>query len=253
MKKLICFKGRKDKIKRAWILGSNSGVAKSICEELAKLGCNYFFLISKDKKKGEEFADYLRVKFNISVIFQSHNLLDDCNSDIMQRLISENFDLYLITAGYLGANSLAEQDEGEAMKIFKINFINITKWINLITSNKRIDEKGRLWVFTSVAGDRGKPSNYFYGSAKSGLETFCEGVLLKCNKKPFSVRIIKAGYMNTKMAINIVPKFLCTDTKFIAKKLMKNIDKSGIEYSPYWWQFIMFMIKILPKSVVSRL
>lgn len=253
MEKLISLKGKKDIIKRAWILGSNSGVAKSICEELANLGCKYFFLISKDQKEGDKFADYLRNKFKINVIFKSYNLLNEFNSELMQRLYSENFDLYLITAGYLGSNSLAEQDDVEAMKIFKINFIKISQWINLITSKKRIENKGRLWVFSSVAADRGRPSNYFYGSAKSGLETFCEGVLLKCNKKPFSVRIIKAGYMDTKMITNKVPKFLCTDTKLIAKKLLKNIDKSGIEYSPYWWKIIMFMIKILPKSVVSRL
>ena len=106
--------------------------------------------------------------------------------------------LYDLAAGYLGKNELAKKNFNEAKRIIDINFTSIIAWINAITTKERITKRMGLWVFTSVAADRGRPSNYFYGSAKSGLETFCEGILLKCNKKPFFVHVIKDSAVKTK-------------------------------------------------------
>ena len=110
-----------------------------------------------------------------------------------------------------------------------------------------------LWVFTSVAADRGRPSNYFYGAAKSALEVFSEGLISRCYKKKFSVRLIKAGYMDSPMAYGKAPKILCINTSRGARLLLKNPFKRGIEYMPWFWNPIMFLIRILPNKIVSKL
>ena len=92
-------------------------------------------------------------------------------------LVVPDFDLYIITAGYLGDNELAKRDFYDAKRIIDINFTSIISWINAITTNERLNKKMGLWIFTSVAADRGRPSNYFYGAAKSGLQIFSEGWL----------------------------------------------------------------------------
>ena len=240
-------------IKKVLILGSNSKVAQSICEELAKSGCNYFYLISRDKIKGEIFANYLIKEFSVLVVQKYYDLLNDESNAIDEQISNGEFDLYLITAGYLGNNLLAEKNNSEASRILNINFNKIVFFINSFISDELIEKKSRLWVFTSVAADLGRPSNYFYGSAKAGLNTFCEGVLLKCQNKPFSVRIIKAGYMDTEMTKGKAPKILCAKTNYIAKRLLKTPDKRGSEYLPFWWGPLMFIIKILPSSIVSKL
>lgn len=242
-----------NKIKKAFILGSNSKVAQSICKELAKSGCKYFYLISRDKKKGEFFANNLVNEFDVLVVQKYFDLLNEISSDIYEEIFNIEFDLYLITAGYLGNNLLAQKNNAEAIRILNINFNKIVLFINKIISDDLIEKKSRLWVFTSVAGDRGRPSNYFYGAAKSGLHTFCEGLLLRCHKKPFSVRIIKAGYMDTEMTKGKAPKILCAKTNYIAKTLLKRPDKRGSEYIPLWWSPLMFIIKLLPDSIVSKL
>ena len=162
-----------------------------------------------------------------------------------------HFDLYLITAGYLGNIDLARNDFEESQKIINSNFTGIIPWINAIASPERIKQKRSIWVFTSVAADRGRPSNYFYGAAKAGLQIFCEGLLLKCYGKPFSMRIIKAGYIYTHMTIGKAPAILCVKPDKVAQMLLRNPYKRGVEYLPWWWNTIMMMVKNLPSKIAS--
>ena len=106
---------------------------------------------------------------------------------------------------------------------------------------------------SSVAGDRGRPSNYHYGAAKAGLTNFCEGIMNYCHDKPFKVRIIKAGYIATKMTLGKAPRALCAEPEKLAEKLLKKPNKRGIEYFPNWWFLIMFIIKLLPSALIKKL
>ena len=110
-----------------------------------------------------------------------------------------------------------------------------------------------MWIISSVAGDRGRPSNYHYGAAKAALTIFCEGLLNRLHKKPFKIRIIKAGFIYTSMTIGKAPKILCASKEYVAKSLVNKPYKEGIEYLPFWWLFIMKLVSILPKSIISKL
>ena len=240
-------------IKSVWVLGSNSLVAQSICIELAKKGCERFYLISRDKEKSKCFSDFLTKKKKVQVKERivDLNYQNQKNEEDFYKV--DDFDLYLITAGYLGNNDLAKINFEEAKNIICSNYFGILPWINAIVTPERIKKSCRLWVFTSVSGDRGRPSNYYYGSAKAGLQNLCEGLMTTCYGKPFSVRIIKAGYMATPMTIGKVPNFLCIKTEDVAKILLKNNSKRGVEYLPWFWRPIMILIRIMPNFLVSRL
>ena len=126
-------------------------------------------------------------------------------------------------------------------------------WIDTISTNERLNQEGRLWIFTSVAGDKGRPSNYHYGASKSALVTHCEGLYNRCYRKPFKIRIIKPGFMATPMSYGKAPSILCISPKKVAKTLLKNPNKDGIEYLPFWWSVVMFIIQLLPRRIISRL
>tara|TARA_Y100001968_G_C19024704_1_gene556862 strand:- start:136 stop:657 length:522 start_codon:yes stop_codon:yes gene_type:complete len=163
------------------------------------------------------------------------------------------FDLYLITTGTLGDNYLARNQIQEAFLISETNYNSLIPWLTAIVTEDRINKPSRLWVFSSVAGDRGRPSNYHYGAAKAALTTLCEGILHRCHGKPFSTRIIKAGYIATPKTLAKAPKLLCTSSSRIAKILLKKPNRRGIEYLPFWWSIIMNLIKYLPDPLISRL
>ena len=240
-------------IKSVWVLGSNSLVAQSICIELAKNGCEKFHLISRDIQKSKRFYQFLKNNYNVQVeeiIFDLNCINESYEKDFYK---VDDFDLYLVTAGFLGNNEIARVNFYEAKKIIMSNYFGIVPWINAIATPNRIKKSYRLWIFTSVAADRGRPSNYYYGSAKAGLQNLCEGLLASCYKKPFSVRIIKAGYMATEMTKDKVPDFLCINTKNVAKILLKNNSRRGVEYLPWYWAPVMFLVKLMPNSLISKL
>ena len=238
--------------KSAFILGSTSAVAKSICIKLAKNGCTRFHLVCKDLQKNIDLVNLLQKQFKAKVTQEENNLLFNCSLDDCFIPEIDFYDIYLISVGTLGEEKLARADVSEALKINFINYLGILPWLSQITNNNRLKYKGSLWVFTSVACDRGRPSNYHYGSAKAALTTYCEGLFLRCQKKPFSIRIIKAGFMSTRMALN-APSFLCLPTDKVADYLMRKPFKRGIEYLTWWWAIVMFFIRHLPSRLASKL
>tara|TARA_Y100001968_G_C19323442_1_gene700479 strand:+ start:85 stop:813 length:729 start_codon:yes stop_codon:yes gene_type:complete len=238
--------------KSAFILGSTSKVAKAICIKLAQRGCKSFHLVCRDKTGNQSLIDELQTFYGVKVTQEENDLL--ANTSINSSFMPEIgiYDLYVITCGSLGDPNQARNDVSEALRITSANYSGIIPWLTAITNYKRIETAGSLWIFSSVAADRGRPSNYHYGAAKAALTTFCEGLLLRCHNKPFSVRIIKAGFMATPMAID-APPFLCISPNNVARHLMRNQNRRGIEYLPWWWSLIMTLIRILPNQFAAKL
>ena len=171
---------------------------------------------------------------------KKNNLLDLISLTKSFSPIIDDYDLYLILAGTLGNEQLARKDTVEATKITSINYLGVIMWLNSIMTEEG-SKNGSLWVFSSVAGDLGRPSNYHYGAAKSALTTYNEGLMARCFK-PFKVRIIKPGYIYTRKTKKIA-RFLCTTPKKVAKILFKTRNKEGIQYIPYWWNLLCLSSK----------
>jgi len=108
-------------------------------------------------------------------------------------------------------------------------------------------------VFSSVAADRGRPSNYHYGAAKAGLLRFCEGLLLRCHGTPFAVRILKAGFIASPMTDGKAPPLLCAKPEQIARDLLRKPFRRGIETIPWWWTPLMALVRRLPARVAAKL
>ena len=240
-------------INKVFVLGGNSEIAKSICLNLASKGCKQFLLMTRNIVKTENFAENLRNNYGCSVAIKTFDLLEDSLIKENDKEKIEDYDLYLIAAGSLGDPLLAKDNYNQALKIIASNFTGHIKWLTKIVTHERIKKKSRLWVLSSVAADRGRPSNYHYGSAKSGLNLFCEGLLLRCYNKPFSIRLLKLGFISTKMSFGKGPRILFTDPEWIAKKIIRNPNKRGIEYLPGWWKFIMIAVRLMPNAIISRL
>lgn len=237
-------------ISSVWVLGSTSAVAIAICRALARHGCRRFHLIARNPIANQALAGELRERFGAEVSLEQVELLA-ANPEPPN--LSQLFDLYLITAGCLGDPELARIEAGEAQAITAANYGSLIPWLTAIVTPERIQSPGCLWVFSSVAADRGRPSNYHYGAAKAGLTRFCEGLLLRCHGTPFAVRILKAGFMATPMTVGKAPPLLCAQTDQIARDLLRRPQRRGIEYIPWWWAPLMMMIRILPPALAAKL
>jgi short-subunit dehydrogenase len=234
------------------VIGSTSPIAISICSALAAVGCQRFHLIARNGQSNEQLAEELRQRYSAVVTTEQTDLFADALADRLKTVQVGEFDLYLLTAGSLGDAGLARTDPAEALKITSANFTGLIPWLTAIATPERLVRHARLWVFSSVAGDRGRPSNYHYGAAKAALTTFCEGLLLRCHGKPFAVRIIKAGYMATPMAAG-APPALCIAPHRVARILLRRPDRRGVEYLPWWWKPIMVLVRLLPPALAAKL
>ena len=236
-------------IKSVFVLGSSSEIAKEICIQLARKGCDKFHLLARDINKNKPLVKILKEKKIKNIFQENFDLLND--PEIKKEV--DQYDLYLITAGFLGQSDLASKNISELIKITKTNYSGLLKWLIAIATPERLNSFSRLWIFSSVAGDIGRPSNFSYGAAKAALSCFCQGLFLKSYKKPFAVRIFKAGYIKTRMSIGKAPDILLLSPKKLAKQILKHPNKRGIEYLPWWWGFIMKIIKYLPNSLLAKL
>ena len=240
-------------ISSAFVLGSTSEVAKAICRELASRGCRRFHLVARNEEVNQVFARELEASYGAVVSTEQTDLLADAALEPACCPAVGDFDLYLITAGSLGDAELARSDAGEAVRILAANVGGLIPWITAIATPERLAKPGRLWVFSSVAADRGRPSNYHYGAAKAALTALCEGVLLRCHGKPFAVRIIKAGFIATPMTVGKAPPALCASPESVARDLLRRPNRRGIEYLPWWWTSLMWLIRVLPAPLAAKL
>lgn len=237
-------------IRSTWVLGSTSTVAIAICRGLAERGCRRFHLLARNQERNQALASDLRERFGAEVSCESVDLLAP---DTSSPLLNESFDLYLVAAGSLGNAERARNDSTEARAITRANFTGLIPWLTAIVSPDRIQQPGALWVFSSVAADRGRPSNYHYGAAKAGLLRFCEGLLLRCHGTPFCVRILKAGFIASPMTDGNAPLLLCAKPKQIATDLLRRPRRRGIETIPWWWKPLMLVVQILPAGIAKKL
>tara|TARA_Y100000589_G_C27199315_1_gene648718 strand:- start:13655 stop:14392 length:738 start_codon:yes stop_codon:yes gene_type:complete len=239
------------KINKTFVLGSTSTIAIAICIELAKRGCKEFYLLGRNEEKNKNLKKMLEQEFKVFVQTKKFDLEDEFSK--IESFVFGSYDLYLICPGYLGSSTEKIKSNTEANKIIKYNYSALIPWITSITNLLSKKNYGRIWILSSVSGDRGRPSNLYYGSAKSALNTFCEGLLLIYKNSKFSIRVIKLGYVLTPMTKGKVSKYLCIKPEKVAYILMRNCDKNGFEYLPWWWKLIMLSIRIMPKGILSRL
>jgi NAD(P)-dependent dehydrogenase (short-subunit alcohol dehydrogenase family) len=222
-------------IASAFVLGSTSGVARALCLALAERGCRRFHLVARNAAANPRLASELQEQHGAAVSVEQADLIDTASPTSPVQPAVGDFDLYLITAGSLGDAERARDDAGEALRITAANYSGLLSWLTAIATPERLAKRSRLWIFSSVAADRGRPSNYHYGAAKAALTTFGEGLLLRCQGRPFCVRVIQAGFLATAMTVGKAPAALCADPAGVARDLLRHPNRRGIEYLPCFW------------------
>ena len=156
--------------------------------------------------------------------------------------------------------TLPDQKECEE-KVEKTVFefgINALSTIALCLKAAKIFEEqksGLLAVITSVAGDRGRQSNYIYGSAKGAVNIFLQGLRNRLTKYGVSVVTVKPGFVDTPMTAHLPKNLLFSKPEVIAKGIVKAINKNKSKeiYLPGYWRIIMLIIKYIPGKIFNKL
>ncbi len=243
-------------MKKILILGATSAIAEHCAKIWSKKGAS-LFLVGRNEEKLNKINSNLRLNGNNEIF----SYLMDLNSiEDQKKMLEEaqkklgDFNIVLIAYGNLPNQENCEKNVSDTMDEIKTNAIST---IALLTEISKIFEKkknGTIAVITSVAGDRGRASNYVYGSAKAMVSTFLSGLRQRLNKNNILVVDIKPGFIDTPMTKNYKKNFLWSTPEQISPKIVKAIDKGKSEiYVPYFWSVIMLIIKYIPDFIYKKI
>jgi decaprenylphospho-beta-D-erythro-pentofuranosid-2-ulose 2-reductase len=238
------------------VLGATSGIAEATCRIWAAQGAS-LFLVARNPEKLAAVAADLKVR-GASYVDTAVADLDDTDkhAELLAHAVNSltGMDIAYLAHGILGDQIEAERDFNSAAQIIHTNFmapVSLLTWLANFCVQRHA---GTLAVISSVAGDRGRKSNYLYGSSKAGLSAFLGGLRNRVDREGVTVLNIKPGPTRTAMTVGMPKSEKFADVDSVAESIVSAIDKHrDVLYVPFQWQPIMFIIRNIPERIFKKL
>ena len=238
------------------IVGATSAIAENVARIFATRG-DSLYLLARDGMRCEAIAQDLRVR---GASAAHAGTLDVCDfaahASAVERACEAlgGIDVVLIAHGTLPDQARCDADTGYALHEFAVNGTATLALSNLIVKKLEAQGSGTLAVISSVAGDRGRASNYLYGSAKAAVSTYLSGLRQRLNARGINVLTIKPGFVDTPMTAAFKKGALWAKPDAIARGIVRAIDhRRGMMYLPGFWLIIMFVIRAIPEFLFRRI
>ena len=237
------------------ILGSTSEVAQAFVEKVLTAGEKFpkIYLVTSSRETTERFAQHIDVKFLQPSEIIELDLTQEINYSVFENVDS---DLLFCATGYLGLGTEdGLYDDKNTEKIIDINYAKLVPVINYFAKKMESKRSGNIIALSSVAGDRGRQSNFIYGSAKAAFTAYLSGLRNYLFSKKVHVMTVKPGFMETKMTegLPLNPKLTATP-KQAAECIYKAYKKQkNIVYVLPIWRLIMLIIIHIPEFIFKKL
>jgi short-subunit dehydrogenase len=245
-------------VKKILIIGATSGIAEATARIWAQSG-DELFLVARNQERLGSNADDLKVRGASEV----HSYWMDANEfDRHLPMLDKAFgmlgtiDIVLIAHGTLSNQKECEQSVELTMQEIKTNALSVIALLTHLANRfeSQGEEGGTIAVISSVAGDRGRASNYVYGSGKAMVTTFTSGLRQRLYKSGVSVVTIKPGFVDTPMTAEFKKGLMWAKPESIAKGIVVACDKKNGEiYVPRFWWAVMAIIKLIPDELFKKI
>jgi len=242
--------------KKILVLGATSGIAEATCRIWAAQGASLLLVARNPEKLAAVAADLkLRGAGRVDTLVAD---LDDTTAHpaLLQRAVATlgGLDIAFLAHGILGDQALAEEDFRTAAGILHTNFISAASLLTWLANYCARQHSGVLAVLSSVAGDRGRKSNYVYGASKAGLSAFLGGLRNRLDREGVTVLTIKPGPVRTAMTAGMANSQKFADVNKVAASIVKAIDaRKDNLYVPFQWGPILFVIRHIPERMFKKL
>ncbi|HEX5310223.1 SDR family oxidoreductase [Aquabacterium sp.] len=243
-------------MRKILIVGANSAIAQACARRWVQRG-DAVFLAARGAAPLQSQVDDLKVRGARTIgsrVFDANQLADHAALfDEATRALG-GLDTILIAHGTLTDQAKAQADVDYALAEIATNGTSVVSLMTLAAERFERQGKGAIAVISSVAGDRGRQSNYVYGSAKALVSAFASGLRQRLAKKGVSVTTIKPGFVDTPMTAAFKKGALWAQPDQVAKDIVGAVDKGRtVVYSPGFWRFIMLIIKHIPEGIFIKL
>jgi short-subunit dehydrogenase len=239
------------------ILGATSGIASALAKELAAHKYD-LVLGGRDRDELSALASDLSLRNSVRAGVLAFDALDtQTHAASLQSFLAEaGNDLVgaVVCIGYLGDQAKAQVDWEEARLILETNFTGCVSALNILANHFELRRTGFICAISSVAGDRGRQSNYHYGAAKAGLSVYLQGLRNRLFPAGVKVITVKPGFVDTRMTYGRPGLFLLASPESVAQGIFRAIVKGkSVVYLPWFWRPIMLMVRSIPETIFKRL
>jgi len=243
-------------MKKILIVGATSAIAEACARQWAQRG-DKLFLAARNEAAMRSVADDLKARGAVAVglqVFDASNLSQHGELIQAANQFMGGLDTVLVAHGTLSDQARAQTDVGYALKEIAVNGTSVVSLMTLAGEQLAAQGQGTIAVISSVAGDRGRQSNYVYGSAKALVSAFASGQRQRLRKVGVNVMTIKPGFVDTPMTASFKKGALWAKPEKVASDILAGIDKGrSVVYTPGFWRLIMLIIKHIPEFVFVKL
>ncbi|HEU4474945.1 MAG TPA: SDR family oxidoreductase, partial [Gemmatimonadales bacterium] len=235
-------------------MGATSAIATEVARAYAERGAR-LFLTGRNRERLAAVADDIGVRGG-SVEIAELDVLDIGShaAVIEQAFASGGLDAVLVAHGTLPDQAACRQSPAETVRALEVNFTATVALLTLLANRFEAQHRGTIAVITSVAGDRGRQSNYVYGAAKGGLAVFLQGLRNRLHHAGVSVVTLKPGFVDSPMTAGLPRNRLYTTARRAGRSIHRAIEgRRDVAYIPWFWRPVMVLIRSLPESVFKRL
>lgn len=242
------------------ILGATSAVAIAYARKVAIEKTTRFVLVGRNETRLEEIRTDIVARGGDE---SSFCLIGDLGQPAAVASLfaqitdkTEYVDQVLLAYGLLGDQKEQQKDIASVQSMFEVNLVSATMWVEAFAQKFEEQTKGHLVIIGSVAGDRGRQSNYLYGATKGALERVAEGMAHRfAPDSEINVTLVKPGFIDTPMTDHIDNKGgpLWATPEKIADVMMRAVEKKRVRvYAPWIWRWILLIVRSLPMPIMHK-
>ena len=231
------------------IAGATSGIARALIRRLAheKHG---LILLGRDRSELERIAKDTHIRYRVPVMIARYDAMRIEDHEALMMRIHEKHPTtkgMIILQGHMDSEDHPGLDAARTARIHTVNGLGA---ITLIQAYRKANPTAEfVAAVTSIAGERGKPRNLIYNSAKASLQVYLAGLKASVKTRIIDIR---PGFVDTQMTYG--KRFpLTASRERVADDITRSLTRRGIVYTPFYWRYIMLILRSLPESVFRRL
>jgi decaprenylphospho-beta-D-erythro-pentofuranosid-2-ulose 2-reductase len=238
------------------IFGATSRIARELALRFAERG-NAICVAGRDAGEIDAIANDIAVRTGVRAIGRVFDAADPASHPALVANIEAELGpltAAVVAFGDMGDQKRAEADPEHLQRVLVTNFVGAATLLEALAAPMASRGKGALVVIGSVAGDRGRQSNYAYGSAKAGLEAFVGGLRNRLFRRGVHVLLVKPGFIDTRMTWGLETRIPIASPEALSRAVIEALDrKADTLYHPAFWRLVMGVIRTMPEAVFKRL
>lgn len=238
------------------VLGASSSIARAFARAAAQSG-SALVLAGRDQADLQASAADIRLRSGRSVEVLAFDASEtSSHAAFVQRcrtLCNGRLNVFL-AFGQMPAQSALDVDPQLMRSTIGVNFLGAVSVLAQFAPVLEAQRAGHVVVIGSVAGDRGRRKNYVYGAAKAGLHAYAQGLRARLCRSGVTVLTVKPGFVDTAMSYGQPGLFLVAQPEALARAILTAVERGRlIMYYPWFWRWIMLLIRHIPERIFQRL